>query len=69
VDMTELEKFINIGDDIKKALLVSLVFLIISLVIIALIYLTDFFNGYELIILFSIPILFKNHNYVHFFKK
>jgi hypothetical protein len=29
-----LEKFINIGDDIKKALLVSLVFLIISLVII-----------------------------------
>ena len=29
-----LEKFINIGDDIKKALLISLVFLIISLVII-----------------------------------
>ena len=29
-----LEKFIDIGDDIKKALLISLVFLIISLVII-----------------------------------
>ncbi|MDB2648483.1 oligosaccharide flippase family protein [Flavobacteriaceae bacterium] len=33
--------------------------IIISIVIIALIYLTDFFNGYELIILFSIPILFS----------
>ena len=33
--------------------------IIISIVIVALIYLTDFFNGYELIILFSIPILFS----------
>ena len=48
------------ADTIKDIVSLRLfIAIIISIVIIALIYLTDFFNGYELIILFSIPILFS----------
>ena len=55
-----LNKLENEADTIKDIVSLRLfIAIIISIVIIALIYLTDFFNGYELIILFSIPILFS----------
>ena len=55
-----LNKLEKEADTIKDIVSLRLfIAIIISLVIIALIYLTDFFNGYELIILFSIPILFS----------
>ena len=48
------------ADTIKDIVSLRLfIAIIISTVIVALIYLTDFFNSYELIILFSIPILFS----------
>ena len=55
-----LNKLEKEADTIKDIVSLRLfIAIIISIVIIALIYLTDFFNGYELIILFSIPILFS----------
>ncbi|MDC0007731.1 oligosaccharide flippase family protein [Flavobacteriaceae bacterium] len=55
-----LSKLNQEADVIKDIVSLRLfIAIIISIVIIALIYLTDFFNGYELIILFSIPILFS----------
>ena len=55
-----LNKLEKEADVIKNIVSLRLfIAIIISIVIIALIYLTDFFNGYELIILFSIPILFS----------
>ena len=55
-----LNKLEKEADTIKDIVSLRLfIAIIISTVIIALIYLTDFFNGYELIILFSIPILFS----------
>ncbi|MDC1455950.1 oligosaccharide flippase family protein [Flavobacteriaceae bacterium] len=55
-----LNKLEKEADTIKGIVSLRLfIAIIISIVIIALIYLTDFFNGYELIILFSIPILFS----------
>jgi PST family polysaccharide transporter len=55
-----LNKLENEADTIKDIVSLRLfIAIIISIVIITLIYLTDFFNGYELIILFSIPILFS----------
>ena len=55
--LNKLEKEADVIKDIVSLRL--FIAIIISIVIIALIYLTDFFNGYELIILFSIPILFS----------
>ena len=55
--LNKLEKEADVIKDIVS--LRIFIAIIISIVIIALIYLTDFFNGYELIILFSIPILFS----------
>ena len=55
--LNKLEKEADTVKDIVS--LRIFIAIIISIVIIALIYLTDFFNGYELIILFSIPILFS----------
>ena len=55
-----LNKLEKEADTIKDIVCLRIfIAIIISIVIIALIYLTDFFNGYELIILFSIPILFS----------
>ena len=55
-----LNKLEKEADTIKDIVSLRLfIAIIISTVIIALIYLTDFFNSYELIILFSIPILFS----------
>lgn len=55
-----LNKLEKEADTIKDIVSLRIfIAIIISIVIIALIYLTDFFNGYELIILFSIPILFS----------
>jgi len=55
-----LNKLEKESDTIKDIVSLRIfIAIIISIVIIALIYLTDFFNGYELIILFSIPILFS----------
>ena len=55
-----LNKLEKEADTIKDIVSLRLfIAIIISTVIIALIYLTNFFNGYELIILFSIPILFS----------
>ncbi|MDB9846700.1 oligosaccharide flippase family protein [Flavobacteriaceae bacterium] len=55
-----LNKLEKEADTIKDIVSLRLfIAIIISIVIIALIYLTDFFNSYELIILFSIPILFS----------
>jgi len=55
-----LNKLEKESDTIKDIVSLRIfIAIIISLVIIALIYLTDFFNGYELIMLFSIPILFS----------
>ena len=55
-----LNKLEKEADTIKDIVSLRLFLaIIISIVIIALIYLTNFFNGYELIILFSIPILFS----------
>ena len=55
-----LNKLEKEADTIKEIVSLRIfIAIIISIVIIALIYLTDFFNGYELIILFSIPILFS----------
>ena len=55
-----LNKLEKESDTIKDIVSLKIfIAIIISIVIIALIYLTDFFNGYELIILFSIPILFS----------
>ena len=55
-----LNKLKKEADTIKDIVSLRIfIAIIISIVIIALIYLTDFFNGYELIILFSIPILFS----------
>ena len=55
-----LNKLEKEADTIKDIVSLRLfIAIIISIVIITLIYLTDFFNGYELIILFSIPILFS----------
>ena len=55
-----LNKLEKEADTIKDIVSLRLfIAIIISTVIIALIYLTDFFNSYELIIIFSIPILFS----------
>ena len=55
-----LNKLEKEADTIKEIVSLRIfIAIIISIVIITLIYLTDFFNGYELIILFSIPILFS----------
>ncbi|MDC0106062.1 oligosaccharide flippase family protein [Flavobacteriaceae bacterium] len=55
-----LNKLEKEADTIKNIVSLRIfIAIIISIVIIALIYLSDFFNGYELIILFSIPILFS----------
>ena len=55
-----LNKLEKEADTIKDIVSLRIfIAIIISIVIIALIYLTDFFNSYELIILFSIPILFS----------
>jgi PST family polysaccharide transporter len=55
-----LNKLEKEADTIKDIVSLRLfIAIIISILIIALIYLTDFFNSYELIILFSIPILFS----------
>jgi O-antigen/teichoic acid export membrane protein len=55
-----LNKLEKESDTIKDIVSLRIfIAIIISIVIIALIYLTDFFNDYELIILFSIPILFS----------
>ena len=55
-----LNKLEKESDTIKDIVSLRIfIAIIISIVIIALIYLTDFFNGYVLIILFSIPILFS----------
>ena len=55
-----LNKLEKEADTIKDIVSLRLfIAIIISTVIVALIYLTDFFNSYELIILFSIPILFS----------
>jgi len=55
-----LNKLEKEADTIKDIVSLRIfIAIIISIVIIALIYLTDFFNDYELIILFSIPILFS----------
>jgi len=55
-----LNKLEKEADTIKDIVSLRIfIAIIISIVIIALIYLTDLFNGYELIILFSIPILFS----------
>ncbi|MDA7731476.1 oligosaccharide flippase family protein [Flavobacteriaceae bacterium] len=55
-----LNKLEKEADTIKNIVSLRIfISIIISIVIIALIYITDFFNGYELIILFSIPILFS----------
>ena len=55
-----LNKLEKEADTIKDIVSLRIfIAIIISTVIIALIYLTDFFNSYELIILFSIPILFS----------
>ena len=55
-----LNKLEKESDTIKDIVSLRIfIAIIISIVIIALIYLTDFFNSYELIILFSIPILFS----------
>jgi len=55
-----LNKLEKEADTIKDIVSLRLfIAIIISTVIIALIYLTNFFNSYELIIIFSIPILFS----------
>jgi len=55
-----LNKLEKEADTIKDIVSLRIfIAIIISIVIITLIYLTDFFNDYELIILFSIPILFS----------
>ena len=55
-----LNKLEKESDTIKDIVSLRIfIAIIISTVIIALIYLTDFFNSYELIIIFSIPILFS----------